>query len=112
MYSRKPVKKAPAPRAITVKSRKIHKPKAKRLSMLVWFRPFTRHRPAAYRPKTRSAAHGAIHSRNLGVEQRAAPRAMNCLSTLSTGVVLSARTGRGGDASRSEERRVGKECRS
>src|SRR5215469_8271288 len=88
MYNKNPVKKAPAPSAITVRSRKIHKPKAKRLSMLVWFNPFTRHRPAEYKPNSRSAVHGVIHARNCPVEHRFTPRAMNSLSTdflLSTG---------------------------
>ena len=46
-YRRKPVKNAPAPSAMTVRSRKIHSPKAKRLSMFVWLRPSARQRYAA-----------------------------------------------------------------
>src|ERR1039458_1798757 len=73
-----------------VKSTKIHKPNAKRLSMLVWFKPLTRHRPAQYTPKRSRAVQGAIHSRKRGVEQRVTPRVMKSLSTcLSTGVLLS-----------------------
>src|SRR5690348_2657910 len=81
MYSRKPVKNAPAPRAMTVRSRKIHRPNANRLSMFVWFRPFTRHKPAEKSPNSSNAIQGRIHSRNLPVPQRFTPRAMNSLST-------------------------------
>src|ERR1035441_8785953 len=83
MYTRNPVKKAPAPSAITVRSRKIHSPKAKRLSMLVWFRPLIRHKPAEYRPNASSATHGAIHRRNRFGEHRRTPRVMKSLSTAS-----------------------------
>src|ERR1039458_6395430 len=95
MYSRKPVKKAPAPSAITVRSRKIHRPKAKRLSMLVWLRPLTRHRPAQYRPNASMAIHGRVHNRNFPLEQRFMPRVMNSLST--GGLLSAGRPGRGGD---------------
>src|ERR1019366_10444029 len=94
MYSRKPVKNAPAPNAITVRSRKIHRPKAKRLSMLVWFRPFTRHRPAEYRPNSSRPTQGKIQSRNLPVPQRLTPRAIN---SLSTGGLLGSGAWRAGD---------------
>src|ERR1039457_7289090 len=59
-----------------------------------------RQRAAEYRPKSSSAAQGAIHKRNLGAEQRDKPRAMNCLSIESLGMDLllsGARLGRGGD---------------
>src|SRR5690348_4643968 len=94
MYSRKPVKKAPAPSAITVRSRKIQRPKAKRLSMFVWFSPFTRQSRADQRPKTRSAAQGAVHNRKRPSEQRFTPRAMNILST---GILLGSGMGCVGD---------------
>src|SRR5689334_20599724 len=44
-------------------------------------------------PNTRSAAHGAIHRRNFGSEQRSTPRAMK---RLSTDVLLSSSRPRGG----------------
>src|ERR1039458_224316 len=81
IYTRTPVKKAPAPSAITVRSRKIHSPKAKRLSMLVWFKPLIRHKPAEYSPNASSATHGVIHKRNRLGEHRRTPRVMKSLST-------------------------------
>src|ERR1039457_7096213 len=58
-----------------------------------------RQRAAEYRPKSSSAAQGAIHKRNLGAEQRDKPRAVNCLSIESLGMDLllsRARLRRGG----------------
>src|SRR5579862_6976748 len=89
MYSRKPVKNAPAPSAITVRSRKIQRPKAKRLSMLVWLSPFTRQRPAPYRPKASSAHQGRIQSRNCRGLDRRTPRGMRWVSTSGIGGLLS-----------------------
>src|ERR1017187_821231 len=63
-----------------VRSTKIHRPKAERLSMLVWFKPLTRHRPAQYKPNSSRAIQGARHSTKRGVEQRRTPRVMNSLS--------------------------------
>src|SRR5512133_3869305 len=48
--------------------------------MLVWFRPLTRHRPALYAPKHRSAIHGMSQRTNCVGEQRRTPRAINSRS--------------------------------
>src|SRR5215475_6420375 len=76
MYSRNPVKNAPAPSAITVRSRKIQSPNANRLSMLVWFRPLMRQSAAAYTPNANIANQGATHSANRVSEQRFRPLVM------------------------------------
>src|SRR5947209_2914625 len=81
-YSRKPLKNAPAPSAITVRSRKIHKPNANRLSMLVSLRPKMRQRAIAYRPSASSTVQGVSHERNRGNEQRRRPRGIQFLSTM------------------------------
>ena len=56
-----PVKMAQAPKAITPRSKMIHRAKAKILLMFVWFRPFMRQRPAASPPQARIASHGNNH---------------------------------------------------
>src|SRR5262245_36603520 len=84
-----------------VRSTKIHRPNAYRLSILVWFKPFIRHRPAQYAPKSSSATHGVSHSAKRGVEPRRTPRVMNslssCLGSCLTTSVLGSGAGSVGD---------------
>src|ERR1035438_1311975 len=80
-----------------VRPTKIHRPKTKRLSILVWFKPLTRQSPAQYTPNTSSAAQGAIHSRNWLREQRLTPRVMKSFSTILTTCGLLSGTRGAGD---------------
>ena len=72
------MKNAPAPSAITVRSRKIQRPKAKRLSMLVWFRPLTRHSRIAYSPNAEQRRPGRQPREKLAAPNSAlTPRRMS-----------------------------------
>ena len=68
------MKKAPAPSAITVRSRKIQSPNANRLSMLVWFRPLTRHRPAAVQAEEQQRGPGQRSTAGTGPSSSASGR--------------------------------------
>jgi hypothetical protein len=73
IYVRNPVKNVPAPRAITDRSKTIHRAKAKILLILVWLRPNTKHKRADTPPHTKRVSHGNVQKKNFVVEHLLAP---------------------------------------